>query len=164
MPSLTPTVASHNTVTEKQLFGFGNSWFYTFKKDLCLEQCYLIYLVKIIQQSIYKMWKNNNIISQLNQWKLCVGYPQTVHHPSCCWQHKSCYSNILLLCLSWTMYTKGFWKISNCNCLLKNFLPVRRYSSWKLEKGVDLIKVSRYCVLIFSCKKYRNWTRPKKDL
>ena len=29
--------------------------FYTFKKDLCLEKCCLIYLVKIIQQSIHKM-------------------------------------------------------------------------------------------------------------
>ena len=46
--------------------------------------------------------KKQNIILQLNQWKLCVGYPQTVHDPSCCWQNKSCYSNILLVCWSWT--------------------------------------------------------------
>ena len=119
MPSsvgnLTPTVVSHNTVTERQLVGFGNLWFYTFKKDICSEKCYLIYLVKIIQQSIRKIWKNNNIISQLNQWKLCVVYPQTVHDPSCCWQHKSCYSNILLVCLSWTSVShgKGQCQLSN---------------------------------------------------
>ena len=94
-------MGNFTTVTDRQLSGFGNLWFYTFIKDLCLEKCYSIYLVKIIQQSIHKMWKNNNIILQLNQWKLCVGYPQTVHDPSCCWQHKSCYSNILLVCLSW---------------------------------------------------------------
>ena len=95
------SVGNITTVTDRQLFHFGNLWFYTFIKDICLEKCYSIYLVKIIQQSIHKMWKNNNIILQLNQWKLCVGYPQTVHDPSCCWQHKSCYSNILLVCLSW---------------------------------------------------------------
>ena len=94
-------VGNFTTVTDRQLFGFGNLWFYTFIKDICLEKCYSIYPVKIIQQSIQKMWKNNNIILQLNQWKLCVGYPQTVHDPSCCWQHKSCYSNILLICWSW---------------------------------------------------------------
>ena len=44
--NLTPTVALHNTVTERQLFGFDN---------LCLEKYYLIYLVKIMQQSIHKM-------------------------------------------------------------------------------------------------------------
>ena len=97
------SVGNFTTVTDRQLVGFGNLWFYTFIKDICLEKCYSIYLVKIIQQSIHKMWKNNNIILQLNQWKLCVGYPQTVHDPSCCWQHKSCYSNILLVCLSWVM-------------------------------------------------------------
>ena len=35
------------------------------KRIFCLEKCYLIYLVKIIQQSIHKMWKNSNMISQL---------------------------------------------------------------------------------------------------
>ena len=57
--NLTPAVASHNTVTERQLFGFGNLWFYTFKKGLYLEKYYLIYLRKIIQQFIHKMWKKN---------------------------------------------------------------------------------------------------------
>ena len=89
-------MGNFTTVTDRQLFGFGNLWFYTFIKDICLEKCYSIYPVKIVQQSIQNMWKNN-IILQLNQWKLCVGYPQTVHDPSCCWQHKSCYSNILLV-------------------------------------------------------------------
>ena len=99
---LTPTVASHNTVTERQLFGFGNLWFYTFKNDLCLEKL-LFNLSSKNKTTIYlqNVKKNKNIISQLNQWKLCVGYPQTVHDPSCCWQHKSCHSNILLVCLSW---------------------------------------------------------------
>ena len=99
-------VGNFTTVNDRQLFGFGNLWFHTFIKDICLEKCYSIYPVKIIQQSIQKMWKNNNIILQLNQWKLCVGYPQTVHDPSCCWQHKSCYSNILLICWSWLHWRK----------------------------------------------------------
>ena len=51
------SVGNFTTVTDRQLFGFGNLWFYTFIKNLCLEKCYSIYLVKIIQQSIHKMWK-----------------------------------------------------------------------------------------------------------
>ena len=104
-------VGNFTTVTDRQLFGFGNLWFYTFIKDICLEKCYSIYPVKIVQQSIQKMWKKQNIILQLNQWKLCVGYPQTVHDPSCCWQHKSCYSNILLVCWSWLKH------IGDIHCL-----------------------------------------------
>ena len=30
------------TVTNRQLFGFGNLWFYTFIKDPCLKKCYSI--------------------------------------------------------------------------------------------------------------------------
>ena len=55
------SVGNFTTVTDRQLFGLGNLWFYTFIKDLCLEKCYSIYLLKIIQQSIHKMWKNNII-------------------------------------------------------------------------------------------------------
>ena len=73
------------------MLGFGNLWFYTFKNNLCLEKSYLVYLVKKLQQSIHKMWKNSNMISQLNQWKLCPRYPHLVHNLSCWWQHKSCY-------------------------------------------------------------------------
>ena len=96
------SVGNFTTVTDRQLFGFGNLWFYTFIKDLCLEKCYSIYLVKIYSNLPSQNVKNHsNIISQLNRWKLCAGYPQTMHDPSYCWQHKSCYSNILLICLSW---------------------------------------------------------------
>ena len=43
------SVGNFTTVTDRQLFGLGNLWFYTFIKDFCLEKCYSIYLVKIIQ-------------------------------------------------------------------------------------------------------------------
>ena len=89
------TVASHNTVTERQLFGFGNLWLYTFKK-LSLFGKTLFNLSSNNNTAIYPQnIKNSNMISQLNQWRLWVGYPQTVYDFSCCWQqHKSCYSNI----------------------------------------------------------------------
>ena len=45
-------VGNFTTVTDRQLFGFGNLWCYTFIKDICLEKYYPIYLVKIKQQSI----------------------------------------------------------------------------------------------------------------
>ena len=60
-----------------------------------------------------------------------------MHDPSCCWQHKSCYSNILLVCLSWCHantiipYSSYWWflwirkKFTNLNCRLtfgRNFL------------------------------------------
>ena len=91
---------SHSSITQEgnweAILGFCNLWFYTFRGDLCLEKCHLIYPVTIILQFIHQMWKNNNIFSQLNQWRLCPGYPQIVHDPSGHWQHKSCYLNILL--------------------------------------------------------------------
>ena len=75
------------------------------------------------------MCEKNNIILQLNQWKLCIGYPQTVHDPSCCWQHKSCYSNILLICLSWSRSILDpvslpiIPKLRKFSCCMKPLMP-----------------------------------------
>ena len=131
------SVGNFTTVTDRQLFGFGNLWFYTFIKDICFKKCYSIHLVKILQQSIHKMWKNNNIIFQLNKWKLFVGYPQTMHDPSCCWQHKSCYSNILLVCLSSVkLYNRVFPKCFHWI----------RWFQWQKYLPLKGIKPATFCV------------------
>ena len=65
MGMLTPTVASHNTETEGQQFGFSIIYlvlcdFNPLKGISVWKKYYLIYLVKTIQESIHKMWKKQH--------------------------------------------------------------------------------------------------------
>ena len=69
--SLPNSLTQHSKKTERQLFRFSIMCFYTFKRDLCLEKYYLIYLVKTIQESIHKMWKKQHYFTTRSKWS-CV--------------------------------------------------------------------------------------------
>ena len=96
------SVGNFTTVTDRQLFGFGNLWFYTFIKDLCLEKCYSIYLVKIIQQSIHEMWKKQQHYFIAKPMEAVCWLPTDNAWPQLLLATQ-CYSNILLVCLSWVL-------------------------------------------------------------
>ena len=84
--TFTHTVASQNIVTEMWFPTFTILCFYTYNKDLCVEKILSMNDPLQIMEKIILKVQNKNICLQQNQWRLCVGYPQTLHDPSWHWQ------------------------------------------------------------------------------
>ena len=87
--------------------------------------------------------ENSNILSQLNQLKLCVGYPQTVHDPSWYWQYISwILQYLILVCLFGGGGEWGKWFEQCTSIVLTTAFQVRNVSfmlwSWYPHTALQL--------------------------